>query len=64
MGLTVSAPTITNTTIKLQWSDDTLGVTNYKVCFITHVTIAMMVMQIAVLKSPLRMLLVIRTIYS
>ena len=33
MGLTVSAATTTNTSIELQWSDDTPGITNYKVCY-------------------------------
>ena len=48
--LTVSAPTVTNTSVELQWSDDTPGVTNYKVCLSHHsheLAIAATVMQVA-----------------
>ena len=50
MGLTVSAATTTNTSIELQWSDDTPGITNYKVCYHMVSYIVTIVMQVGVLK--------------
>jgi len=37
MGLQISSANESNTTVELQWTDDTPGITYYKVCYGCHV---------------------------